>query len=236
MCRSRFDWRDPRSSSRARGWGERVRGSRVPRARGFPVSAAADFGRPRRKRARRSPRATWYSGKPPGVEPDAKIGIEGKNEGALAAERVRAPERGDALPPTPAELHFLSSMPVFSAGGITGSLVLACVCGGKNVRVRVCPSATQPHAWLSQIGGAGPRPVPRDRERRAGPAMPTDPQAVRCTQLARDGMPSRSVRKSMYHPGGARFGSFGTVTERRQNCRRRRLIGRSTRRCSLSHE
>jgi hypothetical protein len=68
-----------------------------------------------------------------------RFGIEGKNEGALAAERVRAPERGDALPPTPAELHFLSSMPVFSAGGITGSLVLACVCGGKNVRVRACP-------------------------------------------------------------------------------------------------
>jgi hypothetical protein len=166
MCRSRFDWRDPRSSSRARGWGERVRGSRVPRARGFPVSAAADFGRPRRKRARRSPRATWYSGKPPGVEPDAKIRHRGKERGRARCRTGSSSRARGRAAPTPAELHFLSSMPVFSAGGITGSLVLACVCGGKNVRVRACPSATQPHAWLSQIGGAGPRPVPRDRERR----------------------------------------------------------------------
>ena len=39
--------------------------------------------------------------------------------------------------------------------------------------------------------------------------------AFRRTQLATEGMPVRLVRKSMYQPGGARFGSFGIVASKR---------------------
>jgi hypothetical protein len=55
-----------------------------------------------------------------------------------------------------------------------------------------------------------------------------------CTGCATDGVPSLSVRKSMYQPGGAILGSLVRVTRTLPpDCR---VIGRSTRRCPVLKE
>jgi hypothetical protein len=177
MCRSRFDWRDPRSSSRARGWGERVRGSRVPRARGFPVSAAADFGRPRRKRARRSPRATWYSGKPPGVEPDAKIRHRGKERGrARCRTGSSSRARGRAAPDTSR-----TPLPLLNAGfqrrrhhGFAGPRV----CVWRQERARESVPLRNTTACMVEPD-RGCRPTP------GTPAIASDAQGPRCPRTVR---------------------------------------------------
>ena len=45
------------------------------------------------------------------------------------------------------------------------------------------------------------------------PPLPVGPGPARCTHWAVDGTPLASTTNTMYQPGGARFGSDGSVTD-----------------------